>query len=361
MVDRNLSTISVGHCVKDQGRLYQRETQLPVDEALEIAEAVAGALDYAHRQGVVHRDIKPANILLHEGQPLVADFGIALAVTVVGGDRLTETGLSLGTPSYMSPEQVTGERELDGRSDLYSLSCVLYEMLAGEPPFTAPTGQAVVAQILAVDPSPLGEHRRTVPAGVAAAVHRALEKIPADRFATAGHFAEALTAAGYRPPVEAHPAVALSSTQSPALVRTLAMALVVVGALALWGWLGPGTAGDGTAVVRRTVIPVPMGQQLSIPRGGALPFALSPDGSLLVYAGVREGRTSLYVRPLDSFESTELAGTEGAKQPFFSWDGTQIGFFANRQLQRVPVDGGSPFQVADAPGVPQGASWGPND
>ena len=361
MVDRNLSTISVGHCVKDQGRLYQRETQLPVDEALEIAEAVAGALDYAHRQGVVHRDIKPANILLHEGQPLVADFGIALAVTVAGGDRLTETGLSLGTPSYMSPEQVTGERELDGRSDLYSLSCVLYEMLAGEPPFTAPTGQAVVAQILAVDPSPLGEHRRTVPAGVAAAVHRALEKIPADRFATAGHFAEALTAAGYRPPVEAHPAVALSSTQSPALVRTLAMALVVVGALALWGWLGPGTAGDGTAVVRRTVIPVPMGQQLSIPRGGALPFALSPDGSLLVYAGVREGRTSLYVRPLDSFESTELAGTEGAKQPFFSWDGTQIGFFANRQLQRVPVDGGSPFQVADAPGVPQGASWGPND
>ena len=339
----------------------KRETQLPVDEALEIAEAVAGALDYAHRQGVVHRDIKPANILLHEGQPLVADFGIALAVTVAGGDRLTETGLSLGTPSYMSPEQVTGERELDGRSDLYSLSCVLYEMLAGEPPFTAPTGQAVVAQILAVDPSPLGEHRRTVPTGVAAAVHRALEKIPADRFATAGHFAEALTAAGYRPPVEAHPAVALSSTQSPALVRILATTLVVVGALALWGWLGPRTAGDGTAVVRRTVIPVPMGQQLSIPRGGALPFALSPDGSLLVYAGVREGRTSLYVRPLDSFESTELAGTEGAKQPFFSWDGTQIGFFANRQLQRVPVDGGSPFQVADAPGVPQGASWGPND
>ena len=339
----------------------KRETQLPVDEALEIAEAVAGALDYAHRQGVVHRDIKPANILLHDGQPLVADFGIALAVSVAGGDRLTETGLSLGTPSYMSPEQVTGERDLDGRSDLYSLACVLYEMLAGEPPFNAPTGQAVVAQILAVDPPSLSERRRTVPAGVAAAVHRALEKVPADRFATAGHFAEALTAAGYRPPAEADPAGAPSPTQSPALVRTLATALVVVGAFALWGRLGPGTPVGDTAVVRRTVIPVPPGQQLSIPQGGALPFALSPDGSLLVYAGVWEGRTSLYIRPLDSFESTELAGTEGARQPFFSWDGTQIGFFANRQLQRVSIDGGAPFQIAEAPGVPQGASWGPTD
>ena len=339
----------------------KRETQLPVDEALEIAVGVAGALDYAHRQGVVHRDIKPGNILLHEGQPLVADFGIALAVTVAGGDRLTETGLSLGTPSYMSPEQVAGEGELDGRSDQYSLACVLYEMLAGEPPFTAPTGQAVVAQILAVDPSPLGERRRTVPAGVAAAVHRALEKVPADRFATAGHFAEALTAPGYPPPAVAHPAGAASPAQSPVLVRILATALVVVGTLALWGRLGPGAPVPGTAVVRRTVIPVPMGQQLSIPQGGALPFALSPDGSTLVYAGVREGRTSLYIRPLDSFESTELAGTEGARQPFFSWDGTQIGFFANQQLQRVLVDGGAPFQIAEAPGAQQGASWGPND
>ena len=310
---------------------------------------------------MLHRDIKPANILLHDGQPVVADFGIALAVAVAGGDRLTETGLSLGTPSYMSPEQVTGERELDGRSDQYSLACVLYEMLAGEPPFTAPTGQAVVAQILAVDPSPLGGRRRTVPTGVAAAVHRALEKVPADRFATAGHFAEALTAAEYRPPAEAHPAGAPSPTQSPALVRILATALVVVGALALWGRLGPGAPVAGTSVVRRTVIPVPAGQQLSVPQGGALSFALSPDASTLVYAGVREGRTSLYLRPLDSFESTELAGTEGARQPFFSWDGSQIGFFANRQLQRVPIDGGAPFQIAEAPGVPQGASWGPND
>ena len=339
----------------------KRETQLPVEEALEITVAVAGALDYAHRQGVVHRDIKPANILMHEGQPLVADFGIALAVTVAGGDRLTETGLSLGTPSYMSPEQVTAEGKLEGRSDQYSLACVLYEMLVGEPPFTAPTGQAVVAQILALDPSPLGERRRTVPAGVAAAVHRALEKIPADRFDSAADFAEALTTGEYWTPVEARGAVAPGPPQSPTLVRTLAGTLVVVSALAGWGWLRSSTSAPGSAVGRRTVIPVPTGQQLSIPQRRAFPFALSPDGSLLVYAAVREGRTSLYLRPLDDFESTELAGTEGAKQPFFSWDGTQIGFFANGQLQRVPVDGGAPFQIAEVPDVPQGASWGPND
>ena len=347
-----------GESLRDK---LKRETQLSLKEALEITEALAGALDHAHRHGVVHRDIKPANILLHEGQPLVADFGIALAVSVAAGDRITETGLSLGTPPYMSPEQAAAERELDGRSDQYSLACVLYEMLAGQPPFNAPTAQATVAQILAVDPPPLTERRRTVPAGVAAAVHRALEKVPADRFDTAGDFTEALTTGEYWTPVEARGAVAPGSPQSPTLVRTLAATLVVVGALAVWGWLRPSIPPPGNMISRRIVIPVPTGQQLSIPQRRALPFALSPDGSLLVYAAVREGRTNLYLRPLDDFESTELAGTEGAKQPFFSWDGTQIGFFANGQLQRVPVDGGAPFQIAEVPDVPQGASWGPND
>ena len=339
-----------------------REKQLGVDDSVAITQKVANALDYAHGHGVVHRDIKPGNILLSEqGEPLVADFGIALAVTVAGGDRLTETGLSLGTPSYMSPEQVTAEGKLDGRSDQYSLACVLYEMLTGQPPFTAPSAQAVVAQILAVDPPPLREHRRTVPPGVAAAVHRALEKIPADRFDTVGDFAEALTSAKHGTPAGAYLTGTARTTQSLARGRGFAVTLAVVSALALWGWLRPGPPTTGTAGVQRTVIPLPAGQQLSIPQGGALPFALSPDGSLLVYAGVREGRTSLYLRPLDSFESTELVGTEGAKQPFFSWDGTQIGFFANQQLQRVPVDGGAPFQIAEAPGVHYGASWGPND
>jgi serine/threonine-protein kinase len=130
-----------------------RETQLPVDEAIEIAKAVASALDYAHRKGVIHRDIKPENILLHDGQPVVADFGIALAVSAAGGTRLTETGLSLGTPQYMSPEQAAADRELDARSDIYSPGCVTYEMLVGEPPFTGPSAQAIIAKVLTEQPA----------------------------------------------------------------------------------------------------------------------------------------------------------------------------------------------------------------
>src|SRR5205809_3506776 len=126
----------------------EREKQLPIDDALHIAVAVASALDYAHRHNVIHRDLKPENILLHEGQPLVADFGIALAVSNAGGNRITQTGLSLGTPTYMSPEQATGDRSIDGRTDIYSLGAVLYEMLAGDPPHTASTAQAIIAKLL---------------------------------------------------------------------------------------------------------------------------------------------------------------------------------------------------------------------
>src|SRR4029077_1172096 len=129
-----------------------REKQLPLDDALRIATAIAGALDYAHRRGVIHRDLKPENILLHEGQPLVADFGIALAVSNAGGARITQTGLSLGTPQYMSPEQATGDRSIDGRTDIYSLAAVLYEMLTGDPPHVASTAQAIIARVLTDKP-----------------------------------------------------------------------------------------------------------------------------------------------------------------------------------------------------------------
>ena len=173
-----------------------REKQLPIEESVEITRAVASALDYAHRHDVIHRDIKPENILLHDGQPVVADFGIALAITAAGGTRLTETGLSLGTPHYMSPEQATADRELDGRSDIYSLACVTYEMLGGQPPHIAPTAQAVVAKILVDDPKPVSDLRSNVPAHVDAALQRALSKIPADRFPDAAKFGEALTTEG---------------------------------------------------------------------------------------------------------------------------------------------------------------------
>src|SRR3954463_486963 len=143
-----------------------REKQLPIADAVRIATEVAGALDYAHRHGVIHRDIKPENILLHDGAALVADFGIALAASKAGGDRMTETGMSLGTPQYMSPEQAMGQREITGCSDIYSLGCVTYEMLTGEPPFTGPTAQAIVARVMTEEPRPLVSQRKTIPAAV---------------------------------------------------------------------------------------------------------------------------------------------------------------------------------------------------
>src|SRR5687767_13540837 len=173
-----------------------REKQLSIAESVRIATEVASALDYAHRRGIIHRDIKPENILLHDGQALVADFGIALAVSTAG-TRMTETGMSLGTPHYMSPEQAMGEREITARSDVYALGAVTYEMLVGEPPFTGPTAQAIVARVLTGEPEPPSASRKTIPPHVEAAVLQALEKLPADRFASAADFAAALGNPGF--------------------------------------------------------------------------------------------------------------------------------------------------------------------
>ena len=171
-----------GESLRDRLR---REKQLSVPEAVQIASEVAGALDYAHRHGVIHRDIKPENILLHDGAALVADFGIALAVSNTAGTRMTETGMSLGTPHYMSPEQAMGEREITARSDVYALGATLYEMLTGDPPFTGSTAQAIVAKVMTERPRPIYPQRDTVPSAVEQAVLTALEKLPADRYATA--------------------------------------------------------------------------------------------------------------------------------------------------------------------------------
>jgi len=176
----------------------ERERQLPVDEAVRLAAAVAGALDYAHRHQIIHRDIKPENILLEDGQAVVADFGIARALHAAESAKLTETGVAVGTVAYMSPEQATGE-EFDGRSDIYSLGCVLYEMLAGEPPFTGPTAQVVTARRLAGSVPSLHAVRDSVPRQIEQAIGKALAKLPADRFATAAEFADALTPGGPAP------------------------------------------------------------------------------------------------------------------------------------------------------------------
>jgi serine/threonine-protein kinase len=170
----------------------ERERQLPVDETVRLVTLIASALDYAHAQGVIHRDLKPENILLQAGQPVIADFGIALAVAQAGGSRVTETGLSLGTPHYMSPEQAAGDRELDARSDQYALGAVTYEMLSGEPPHTGPTAQAIIARLLTEKPRSLRATRPGVPVAMDLAVGRALAKAPADRFPTCGAFARAL-------------------------------------------------------------------------------------------------------------------------------------------------------------------------
>lgn len=230
-----------GESLRDRLR---REKQLPIAEAVQIATEVASALDYAHRHGVIHRDIKPENILLHDGSALVADFGIALAVSSAGGEtRLTETGMSLGTPHYMSPEQAMGEREITARSDVYALGAVLYEMLVGEPPFTGPTAQAVVAKVVTEEPRPLLPKRRTIPPNVEAAVLTALQKLPADRFIRAADFADALKNPDFGGGRRATQAIAL-----PGLPRSIArrnalsiaiaatLAGLVVGALFARWW-----------------------------------------------------------------------------------------------------------------------------
>src|SRR4030095_17021883 len=175
-----------------RGRL-KRETQLPVADALRITTEIATGLGYAHRHGVIHRDIKPDNVLFQDGQAVLADFGISLPK---GDDqsttRLTQAGVSLGTPAYMSPEQVTGQ-DVDRRSDIYALGAVAYEMLAGQPPFTGSSVQTILSRVISEDPRPLGEDRKAVPSHVAAAIAKALEKLPADRWQTASEFADALT------------------------------------------------------------------------------------------------------------------------------------------------------------------------
>ncbi len=223
-----------------------REKQLSIEEATKIATQVASALDYAHRRGVVHRDIKPENILLHEGEAVVADFGIALALKEAGGERITETGLSLGTPQYMSPEQATGGRELDARSDLYSLAAVVYEMLAGEPPHSGPTVQAIIAKLMTERPTRIRTVRETVPEGIDAAVAKALAKVPADRYANAGEFAAALTAP---------PASPVSGRRRGSLVVAAGLTGAAALVLALWLWhpwrrgsKPPAAAGDVASV-----------------------------------------------------------------------------------------------------------------
>ena len=339
-----------GETLRDK---LNRETQLGIDEAVNITTAIADALDYAHRQNVIHRDIKPENILLHDGRPMVADFGIALALSAAAGGRMTETGLSLGTPHYMSPEQATAEKDLTSRSDIYSLGCVLYEMLTGEPPHVGGSAQAIIMKIVTDDVRPVTELRKSVPPHVAAATAKSLEKLAADRFGTAKEFAEALTnPASTFPTIGAAPLVEAQARDpwKPVAIGATALAALFL-FVAAWGWLRPGSETEKT--ITRFTISVPGGHEML---NGQFPLlALSPDGRTLVYYS--EGQ--LFKRALDSFESEALAGTGGAGSPFFSPDGEWIGFVRGGTFQRISVDGGPVTDLArGAVASVLGARWG---
>jgi serine/threonine-protein kinase len=337
-----------------------REKQLPVLEAVRIAAEVASALDYAHRHGVVHRDIKPENILLHDRRALVADFGIALAASKASGARMTETGMSLGTPHYMSPEQAMGEREITARSDVYALGAMLYEMLTGDPPFTGSTAQAVVARVLTEAPRPIVPQRHTIPPHVEAAVLTALEKLPADRFASAAEFAEALSGRSYVPTVPS-PAGAPARPLAKARRRdpvTLALAGVAVLAIAaaLWGWLRPAPA---PTVNRFSLFFPPEHALLPVTQSGNR-VAVSPDGKRLVYVGPAERGGRLWLREHDQLTSTPIAGTEGAGTPFFSPDSRHVGFLVGgTKLRTVSLDGGPVMTLSDTVNS-TGGDWGPD-
>ncbi len=314
-----------------------RETQFGVEEAVRITREVADALDYAHRHGVIHRDIKPENILLHDGRAIVMDFGIALAVSAAAGGRMTETGLSLGTPHYMSPEQATAEKEITGRSDIYSLASVLYEMLAGEPPHTGGTAQQIIMKILTEPVPPVTALRKSAPPNVSAALAKALEKLPADRFESARDFAAALMNPGFM--TARLPEAAQRAPVRRRLVPALLALSVVLAAGLAWSLMG------------RAPVPGPTVYDVGLPEDAPMwtmrgeGFAVSPRGDFVVYQGQVGGRGELWYRSLLDATTSRIAGTEDGWQPAISPDGTQLAFLRQRQgewtLEVMPVTGGS--------------------
>jgi serine/threonine-protein kinase len=319
-----------------------RERQLDIDEAVTLTRSVASALDYAHRQGVIHRDIKPENVLIHDGQPLVADFGIALAVSHASGQRLTETGLSIGTPHYMSPEQAMGDRELDARSDVYSLGAMLYEMLTGDPPYTGTSAQAIVAKVITEKAPPVTAARETVPPHVAAAVAKALQKMPADRFRSAADFAAALGNPAFATAAAAHVASPTHAAARPS------------GRTALAGWAAAGVLAValGTVLLLRPDATSPAGPTVLTLDPGIDSLSrlarvrVARDGRTFAIER-REGNGSpLYVRAADEPDFRPLAGTEGARWATFDPTGEWIAYHSgDGNLMKVALRGGRPITL----------------
>ena len=320
-----------GETLRDR---IDREKQLPVDEAVALASKVAGALQHAHEHGVIHRDIKPGNILLQDGEPVVADFGIALAVGAAGSNRLTETGLSLGTPFYMSPEQATGDQAVGASTDTYALGSVLYEMLTGDPPYMGSTAEAVLGQIIAGKPVSATEHRPSIPAHVDAAVRKALEKLPADRFTSAQDFVRALGDEHFRYG-ELATAGASAAVGPWKQIAIGAITVAVLFAVTLgWALVRPSPPG----LVTRVSVLIPEEQSFDLVGGG---LDLSPDGSLMVYRGVGDqGQAQLWARRWNALDATPIGGTDQAQFPAISPDGQEVAFATAGSIRVVPLQGG---------------------
>jgi serine/threonine protein kinase/Tol biopolymer transport system component len=347
-----------GESLRDRLR---REGELPIDDTIRILRDVASALAYAHRHGVVHRDIKPENVLLSDGGAVVADFGIAKALSAAqarGDDATTTTtitqrGMALGTPIYMAPEQATGDIAADHRADIYALGVVGYEMLTGRPPFEARSAQQLMAAHATEQPDPVVKRRPNTPPRLAAVVMHCLEKRPADRPQDAQQVLLALNnqsiaAAGTSQATAGAYTTDASSTRPRAhrLLWVLAGLAALSAALAgvvLAPW--PRSHGNATPSWFDLALPDSAAPR---PAFGAS-IALSPDGSVIAYIG--SSTQSLFVRPLDELSPRRLAGTEGALCPSFSPDGRWIVFFARGRLRKIAARGGAPIVIADSAGA----------
>ncbi|MEP6573202.1 MAG: protein kinase [Gemmatimonadota bacterium] len=325
-----------------------RETQLSLDETLAITQQVAGALDHAHQKGIIHRDLKPENILLHEGEAMLADFGIALAVKEAGGNRLTETGLSLGTPQYMSPEQATGDRQLTPRSDVYSLSAVVYEMLAGEPPVTGPSAHAMIAKLMTERPVSLHVVRNSVPDEVDLVVQRGLAKIAADRFATAGELSRALGQAAASRTIPLKTGTGSPTGRWPRWASWAAVVLLLTVAIA------------AARLFSRAAPQLSLGrsEQFTADPGLEIQPAISPDGKLIAYSAGNTRRMRVYLRPAGGGRTIPLSddSTSVETHPRWSPDGSSLLFLTRGGVSVAPALGGSSRAVVPASSAMGGTS-----
>ena len=336
-----------------------REGALPVAETVRILCDVAGALAYAHRTSVVHRDVKPENILLSEGGAVVADFGIAKAITASRGEgdarrtsTLTAAGMSIGTPAYMAPEQATGDI-VDHRADLYALGVVGYEMLTGRAPFEGRTAQQLMAAHATETPEPIGRRRASVPPSLGALIMRLLEKNPADRPQSADEVRRSLDAvlanSGEKPTV---PTASVPRRQ-PRVVPWVLFALAALGGAVTGALLARSHGAEAPRQSLVASLTAPAGQELR-PEGG---LSLSPDGGRLAFvAADRSGTTAVWIRALDSLAAARVDGTDGGSGPFWSPDGGSLGYFAGGQLRVVDLHSGTHRALCPA-SRPGGGTW----